>query len=115
MRGVRDEDRTTFSEPILVEIGFLDDVVLEIAPAEQDTCRGRREIGVFALEPGARAPPGVGERIGLAARGGLGRVGVAAPPAEQDGDVMPSGADPFLHGLTSCRLMGRAGRSTAVV
>ena len=47
-----------------------------------------REIGVLALEPGARQAPGIGERVGLAARGGLGGVGVAAALAEQHDDVM---------------------------
>jgi hypothetical protein len=94
---VRNEHRAIPGEPIVGEIGLLDDVVLEVAASEQ-AARGRgREIGVFALEPGARTRPRVAERVGLAARGRLGRVGGAAAPAEQDRDVVTSGTDPVLH------------------
>src|ERR1044072_3546863 len=62
--------------------------MLEIAARQQQARGGGREIGVLALDPGARQPPGVGEGVGLAALGGFGRVGVAAARAEQNDDVV---------------------------
>src|ERR1044072_5590086 len=62
--------------------------MLEIAARQQQARSVGREIGVLALDPGARQPPGVGEGVGLAALGGFGRVGVAAARAEQNYDVV---------------------------
>ena len=101
MRGVGHQQRAVRTEPLVGEVGLLHDVVLEVAAGEQDA-RGRgREIGVFTLEPGAGSPPRVGERVGLAASRGLGRVGVAARSTEQDGDVVTPGPHPVRTRISS--------------
>jgi hypothetical protein len=99
--GVRHEERAVTGEPVVTEVGLLDDVVLEVAASQQEARGIGRQVGVFPLEPGARATPGIGERVGLAARGRLRGICIAAPAAPQHRDVMPSRADPFVHGLTS--------------
>ena len=77
--GVGDEQRAIAGEPLRrVELGFLDDVVLEVAARQQQARRVGRQVGVLALEPGARTPPGVGEGVGLAASRRLGGIGIAA-------------------------------------
>src|SRR5262249_61135054 len=80
----------------------LDHVVLEVAAGDQHARRVRGEVGMLTLDPGARAIPRIREGVGLAGLLGEGDVGVAASPAEQHSDLMPPGAHPFLHGLTSC-------------
>ena len=97
VRRVRNEDGAIPGEPLVGEVGLLHDVVLEVAAGEQDARGVGREIREFTLEPGAWAPPGVGERIGLPASGGLGSVGIATSPAEQHRDRMPSRPEPSRH------------------
>ena len=88
MAGIGHEEKAAALEPGLVEVGFLDQVVLEVAAGEQQAGRVRREIGVSALHPGARQAPGIGEGVGLAAARGLCGIGVATGAAEQQDDVM---------------------------
>ena len=109
--GVRHEERAIPGEPVVTEVGLLDDVVLEVAASQQEARRIGGQVGVFPLEPGARTPPGVGERVGLAASRRLGGVRIAAPAAPQHRDVMPSRADPFVHGLTSQIGLAPVGRA----
>jgi len=91
--GVGHEQRADAGEALLGEVGFLHDVVLEIAAGQQHGGAGGGQVGVLALEPGAGTAPRVGEAVGLAAGHGLGRVGVAARPAPQHRDVVPPGTD----------------------
>src|SRR4029077_6315305 len=91
--GVGHEQRTDAGEPLLGEVGFLHDVVLEIAAGQQHGGAGGGQVGVLALEPGAGTAPRVGEAVDLAARYGPGRGGVAAPPAPHPPDVVPPGTD----------------------
>ena len=97
VRGVRNEQGTAVGEPRVGEVRFLDNVVLEIASGQEHARPARREIGMVALEPGARPSPRVGERIRLAAGRRLRRVRIPASPAEQHGDVMSSRANPLRH------------------
>jgi len=55
--GIRDEQGATSGETLVAEGGFLDAVVLEVAARQEDARRVGREVGVFALEPGAADVP----------------------------------------------------------
>ena len=88
VRGVGHEQRPAAVEPPLVELGLLDQMVLEIATSQQQARGVGREIGIFAFDPGARQAPGIGEGVGLATRAGFGGIGVAAAAAEQHDDVV---------------------------
>ncbi len=90
---VGDQQRAQAGQHLVAEIGFLDEIVLEVAAPQQHGGTRRAQVGVLALEPGARAIPRVGEAIGVAAGDRVGRVGVAAPPAPQRRDVVPPGTD----------------------
>src|SRR5215212_2338326 len=92
MGAIGDKQKPIAGEHLGAQIALLDEVVLQVAPGEQQNRAVRREIRMLALQPRARAAPRIGERVGLARCESLGGIRRAGALAEHYADAVPSGA-----------------------